>query len=402
MAESKHPDAAAIPWWRRPKPRSYMFQAAVVAATFYALYVLTSNIIANLRERSIKTSFDFLNETATFAIPLNFFPFWDFTLGESVYWDVFIIGIQNTMLVMLLGIPSATILGLVLGVTRLSPNFLLRNIALGFVEIFRNTPLLLQLLFWHFAFFPPIYNSLPAVRESILMGGAVFNSAGIYLPSPVLTSAAGWALAATLLLAATGIWWLRRYSHLRRMATGHGLPVFSYGLGILVAALAVFAWIFSDQITVDLPAKRGLNYSGGMRPTKEIISLWFGLTIYTAVYISENVRGGILSVSPGQSEAGMALGLGRIMRMKLVVLPQALRVIIPPTISQYLNLTKNSSLAVAVGYPDITNIWLGIALNQTGQALIIVFMTIVVYETINALTSLATNLYNRSVQIKER
>ena len=402
MAESKHPDAATIPWWRRPRPRSYMFQAAVVAATCYALYILTSNIIANLRDRSIKTSFDFLNETATFAIPLNFFPFWDFTLGESVYWDVFIIGIQNTILVMLLGIPSATILGLALGVTRLSPNFLLRNIALGFVEIFRNTPLLLQLLFWHFAFFPPIYNSLPSVRESILMGGAVFNSAGIYLPSPVLTAAAGWGLAAALLLAATAIWWLRRHAHLRRMATGRGLPVFSYGLGILVVALAAFAWIFSDQITVDLPAKRGLNYSGGMRPTKEIISLWFGLTIYTAVYISENVRGGILSVSPGQSEAGMALGLGRIMRMKLVVLPQALRVIIPPTISQYLNLTKNSSLAVAVGYPDITNIWLGIALNQTGQALIIVFMTIVVYETINALTSLATNLYNRSVQIKER
>lgn len=402
MPDQPSEDLQAARWWRRPRVRGYFFQAMVVMGTLYLLQVLVSNTVANLRDRSIKTSFAFLNETATFAIPLNFYPFWDFTLGESIYWDVFIIGVQNTIIITLLGIPTATMLGLALGVTMLSPNFLLRKISTGFVEIFRNTPLLLQLLFWHFAFFPPIYNSLPPVRESIHAGGMVINSAGIYLPAPTLTAPAGWALAATLILAAAAAAALLRHARRRRMETGADMPAGTYVLGIFVLALAAFFFLFGDQLTMELPEKKGLNYRGGMRPTKEIISLWFGLTVYTSTYIAENVRGGILSVNPGQSEAGMALGLSRVLRMKLVVLPQALRVIIPPTISQYLNLTKNSSLAVAVGYPDITNIWLGIALNQTGQALIIVFMTIVVYETINALTSLATNLYNRGVQIKER
>ena len=389
-------------WFTDPKVRSVFWQTSLVLITLYLLSVIIGNTIANLEDRSIKTTFTFLNEVATFSIPLNFNPLWDFVLGESIYWDVFIIGIQNTILVALMGIPAAMIVGLIVGVVQLSPNWLLSKVATAYVEIFRNTPLLLQLLFWHFAFFPPIYNSLPPVRESILVSGMVFNNAGFYLPSPVFGSWTGIGFLVLLVAMIAAIWYIKSHATKVRIEEGKKFPTFWISLGIIVGGLSLFMIVAGDLISVEFPEKKGLNYSGGIRPPKELISLWMGLTVYTSTYIAENVRGGILSVSVGQSEAGMALGLRRTMRMRLIILPQALRVIIPPTISQFLNLTKNSSLAVAVGYPDITNIWLGIALNQTGQALIIVFMTIAVYETINLLTSYLTNVYNKRVQITER
>ena len=382
--------------------RAIVVQATLIGLTAWGLYVIYQNTVANMRERGIKTGFQFLTDTSTFSIPLNFNPFWDFTLGESTYWDVFIIGIQNTIIVAMLGIPTATILGVALGTSLLSPNWLLRKLSVSFVEVFRNTPLLLQLLFWGFAIFPVLFNSLPPVKESIIVGGAAINNAGVYLPAPVLTTAGSWMLVAFLAAAAGAIWWTNRWAHQRQDATGQQFPMLLFSVGVVVLALLLFVLVSGDNLTFEFPEKKGLNYRGGMRPPKELLVLWFGLTIYTSTYIAENVRAGILAVSAGQSEAGMALGLSRVMRMKLVIMPQAMRVIIPPTISQFLNLTKNSSLAVAIGYPDIVNIWAGIALNQTGQALIIIGMTIVVYECINGLTSLGINLYNRTVQIKER
>lgn len=393
---------AQVAWWRNPKVRQLIAQALVVVVTVWVVHALVQNTQANFADRSIKTTFTFLGEAATFAIPLNFHPLWEFVLGESVYWDVFIIGIQNTVIVAALGIPAAALVGVVVGIVLLSPNWILAKLARTYVEVLRNTPLLLQLLFWHFAVFPPIFNSLPPVRESIISGGAVINSAGIYLPMPVVDDFAGWVLAALLAAFAAGCVAISRWVRRQQELTGRQYSAPLFYLALAVGLVVVFFSVVGDHFGIEFPEKKGLNFRGGMRPPKELISLWFGLVVYTSSYIAENVRGGILAVSTGQNEAAMALGLYRRQRMKLVILPQALRVIIPPTISQFLNLIKNSSLAVAVGYPDITNIWLGIALNQTGQAVIIVLMTVAVYETLNALTSLATNLYNRRVQIAER
>ena len=391
-----------VVWWRNPFVRGIIAQLAVVIATVWVINAIVQNTIVNFADRSIKTTFTFLDEVAAFPIPLNFHPLWDFTLGQSHYWDVFIIGIQNTIIVSLLGIPSATALGIIVGVVLLSPNWIMRKLARIYVEVIRNTPLLLQLLFWHFAVFPPIFNSLPSVNSSIIASGAVFNSAGVYLPAPVMDAFAGWTLSILLFLFVCGCWAISRWVARQRDNTGKQYPagLMCVGLGVIMVLL-MFLFV-GEHFKIEFPERKGLNFQGGMRPPKELISLWFGLVVYTATYIAENVRGGILAVSSGQNEAAMALGLHRRRRMSLVIMPQALRVIIPPTISQFLNLIKNSSLAVAVGYPDITNIWLGIALNQTGQAVIIVFMTLLVYETINALTSLATNYYNKQVQVTER
>lgn len=393
---------ASLSIWRNPTVRSLATQGVLLGLTVWGLVVVYQNTVANMRERGIKIGFQFLTDTATFSIPLNFNPLWDFVLGESIYWDVFIIGIQNTIIVALLGIPTATLLGIVVGVAMISPNWLLRKISVGFVEVFRNTPLLLQLLFWAFAIFPVLFNSLPNVRNSVIIGGAVFNNAGVYLPAPVITGFAELLFALTLAVIIGGIWYANRWAKRRQDETGRPFPLFWFSVGFTLAMLALFVLAAGDGLSFELPELKGLNYRGGIRPPKELLVLWFGLTVYTSAYIAENVRAGILSVNVGQSEAGMALGINRILRMRLVIMPQALRVIIPPTISQFLNLTKNSSLAVAVGYPDIVSIWAGIALNQTGQALIIITMTVIVYECINGLTSLLINFYNRTVQIKER
>ena len=393
---------AAVPFWRNPTVRSWIVQATLLGLTAWGLLVIYGNTIENMRDRGIKIGFGFLTDTSTFSIPLNFNPFWDFVLGESIYWDVFIIGIQNTIIIALLGIPTATILGVVLGVSLISPNWLLRKLSIIFIETFRNTPLLLQLLFWAFAIFPIFFNSLPSVKESIIVGGAVFNSSGIYIPAPVFSGFVDALFVIALVLVVGGIWAVRRWAKKRQDDTGKPFPMITFSIVWTLALFVLFILLSGDGLTYEFPELKGLNYRGGLRPPKELLVLWFGLTIYTSTYIAENVRAGIISVNVGQSEAGMALGVNRILRMRLVIMPQAMRVIIPPTISQFLNLTKNSSLAVAVGYPDIVNIWAGIALNQTGQALIIILMTVVVYECINGLTSLFINFYNRKVQIQER
>ena len=391
-----------IPWHRNPIVRALVAQVVLVAIVAVSVAEIFSNTVTNMENRGIKVGLFFLDDVAPFSIPLNFHPFWEFTLGESTYWDVFIIGIQNTLVMALMGIPAATFIGVIIGIILLSPNWLLSKLALAFVEFFRNTPLLLQLLFWAFAVFPPLFNSLPSVKDSTIIGGTVINSSGIYFPAPIID---GWAfvgLLSTLTAAAVLSWALTRWERKRRDKTGQQFPVFLASCTIFLLFILTYFIVIGEHLAIEFPVKKGLNYQGGIRPPKELFVLWFGLTIYTSAFIAENVRAGIIAVGSGQSEAGMALGLSRMVRMRLIIMPQALRVIIPPTINQFLNLAKNSSLAIAVGYPDITNIWMGLSLNQTGQALIIVGMTILVYEIISLFTSLITNLYNKSVQIRER
>lgn len=393
----------AIPWHRNPVVRAWTAQILLIAFTLWAVLTIYGNTVTNLAERGIKTGFLFMDTVAPFAIPLNFSPFWEYTLGESMYWEVLIIGIQNTLIISLIGIPSATFLGLIIGIARLSPNWLIRKLSGAYVECFRNTPLLLQLMFWGFAIFPLLKEMLPPVNSSIfLTGGTVINNAGIFLPLPVFDAVGALLFGGVIATGLAACWLTVRWAKKRQDTEGKQFPIMSACLILLVVAAIAGFWLAGDNYHLDLPVKKGLNYRGGMRPPFQLLILWFGLTVYTAAFIAENVRGGLLAVQHGQTEAGMALGLQRMQRLRLVILPQAMRVIIPPTISQFLNLTKNSSLAVAIGYPDITNIWAGIALNQTGQSLIIIAITLLVYECLSLLTSALLNWYNKRVMITER
>ncbi|MBS1270814.1 MAG: putative glutamine ABC transporter permease protein GlnM [Gammaproteobacteria bacterium] len=388
-----------IPWHRNPKVRSIFFQVALLAATVWVAATILGNTVENLEERGIRTGLGFMGGAAPFNV--GFSPFIEYKLGESTYTDVFIIGVLNTMLVSVLGIVAATVLGFFIGVLRLSPNWLMAKIASAYIEIFRNVPLLLQIMFWNFAVFLPI---LPAPRQSWGLGATAFlNNRGLYLPSPIVESAAGvWLMVAAIAATIVGIIILRRWAHRRQNRTGQPFPVLRVALAavVVVPVLAYFAG--GQPFTLDFPFLDTFNFEGGMRIPTPLFALWFALTTYTASFIAEAVRGGILSVSHGQTEAAYALGLNRKRTLDLVIIPQAMRVIIPPTISQYLNLTKNSSLAVAIAYEELVNLWAGIALNQTGQALIIIAMTIAVYETLSLGTSAFLNWYNARRQLVER
>ncbi len=388
-----------IPFYRNPVYRGIAVQITVLALFLWALYTIFNNTVTNLNQRGIQTGFGFLNETAPFAV--GFSPFIDYKLGETPYWVVFLIGIQNTLIVSILGIFAATILGFLVGVARLSPNFLLARFATIYVEIFRNTPLLLQIMFWNFAVFLPLF---PGPRDSLTLGEEIFlNNRGLYLPRPILTDSSGaWALLAAIVIGIFAIFAFNRWARNKQYFTGYRPPGRLYGLATLVALVFAVFLIFPAPLSFEIPELGRFNLSGGIQVPLPLFALWFALTTYTAAFIAENVRGGINSVSKGQTEAAASLGLKRPKMLRLVVIPQAMRVIIPPTISQYLNLTKNSSLAVAVAYEELVNLWAGIALNQTGQALVIIAMTILVYETLSLLTSAILNWYNRRVQVVER
>jgi general L-amino acid transport system permease protein len=365
----------------------------------WSLGTIFSNTVTNLENRGIHTGFDFLHEVAPFAV--GFSPFIEFKLGESTYWDVFLIGIQNTMIVSFLGIVAATLLGFVIGIMRLSPNWLVSKIASVYIETFRNIPLLLQILFWNFAIFLP---NLPGPRQSLSFGETVFlNNRGLYLPRPVLENEVGtWVIIFVTLAVIIGCVALYRWARQRKDQTGQSFPILSLSLLIIILVPMLAYFITGKPIAAQLPELKRFNFEGGMQMPLPLFSLWFALSTYTAAFIGETVRGGIMAVDHGQTEAARALGLRRGQVLRLVIIPQALRVIIPPAISQFLNLTKNSSLAVAVAYEELVNIWSGIALNQTGQALVIIAMTIIVYEVLSLATSAILNFYNYRIQLVER
>jgi general L-amino acid transport system permease protein len=387
-----------IPLHRDPKVRAIVFQVAALFFVVYGIYSLFETTVENLVSRGIQTGTSFFDEVAPFQI--GFSPFLDFNLGQSTYLDVFFVGIQNTILVAVLGIVAATILGFIVGVIRLSPNWLASRVALAYIEIFRNVPLLLQIMFWNFAIFLP---SLPAPKNSIELGAFYLNARGFHTPTPVIEDSTGFAIwMALLAILVAGLFVFARRAKARFEETGQRLPVFWISMGVLVAGGYVLYLIAGSPLGFDVPVLGRFNFKGGGQLPLPLFSLWFALTIYTAAFIAENVRAGIQSVSHGQTEASHALGLSRKDTVRLVTIPQALRVIIPPTISQYLNLTKNSSLAVAVGYEELVAVWAGITLNQTGQALVIIGMTIAVYECLSLLTSMILNWYNKRIQLTER
>ena len=383
------------PLWRDERVLSLLGQAVFVAIVVLVGAFLYGNVRAALERQGLVAGFDFMQAPAGFQIGERA----SFDPSES-YARAFTVGVINTLRVVGLGIVLATLLGLVAGVARLSSNWLVARIAAVYVEVIRNTPLLLQLFFWFFA----VILKLPRVRESLALPGSIYlNLRGIFLPWPAPTEAfPAWRnfLVGGLILAALiwmGVaWWGRR--------TGRG----GFGPGLLYALaafslIAVGGWFVlpAPPLALDVPVLQGLNYRGGTRLSPEYAALLFGLVFYTGAFIAEIVRAGIQSVSKGQVEAARALGLKPMQVLRLVVFPQALRVIIPPLTSQYLNLAKNSSLAVAIGYPDLFSVG-GTIFNQTGRALEIIGLMMFSYLTMSLTTSLLLNIYNRRVRLVER
>jgi general L-amino acid transport system permease protein len=391
-------ERSRVPLHRDPKFRALIIQVLALGLVVYGFYSLFQTTVDNLVARGIQTGTSFFDEVAPFQI--GFSPFFDYKLGESTYIDVFFVGIQNTILVAVLGIVAATILGFFIGVIRLSPNWLISRGALAYIEIFRNVPLLLQIMFWNFAIFLP---SLPAPKNSIELGAFYLNARGFHTPLPVIENSTGFGIwIALLAILCLGLVVFAKRAKARFEETGQQLPVGLISLATIGGGGYILYLISGSPLIFDEPVLGRFNFKGGGQLPLPLFSLWFALTLYTAAFIAENVRAGIQSVSHGQNEAAHALGLSRKDTVRLVTIPQALRVIIPPTISQYLNLTKNSSLAVAVGYEELVAVWAGITLNQTGQALVIIGMTVAVYECLSLFTSFVLNWYNKRIQLTER
>ena len=387
-----------LPIHRNPKFRALLVQVFVLSIVVFGIFSIYETTVFNLQERGIKTSSNFFDEVAPFKV--GFSPFLNFELGKTTYIEVFYIGILNTLLVALLGIFAATILGFIIGIFRLSPNWIASKMSLIYIEIFRNVPLLLQIMFWNFAVFLAF---LPPPKKSIEIGLFYLNSRGLHSPLPFIEDNYNFTIwIFVLTIAAFSGFIFSKWAKKKFDLTGIALPVKTINI-LSFLAIAVCSYIFlRGPLGFDIPVLGKFNFKGGGQIPLPLFSLWFALTIYTSAFIAENVRAGISSVSKGQLEASRSLGLKRSQMINMIIIPQAMRVIIPPTISQFLNLTKNSSLAVAVGYEEIVAVWAGISLNQTGQALIIIAMTIIVYECMSLFTSFILNIYNRRIQITER
>ena len=381
-----------------PKVRGLVYQAVLVAVVAFLLYQAATNAIENLQRAGIASGFGFLNNTSGFDVNQTLIPY----NATSTYGQAFLVGLLNTLLVAAIGVVLATILGFLVGIARLSTNWIIAKVAMVYVEVIRNVPLLLQLLFWYYA----VLGALPQPRESIGIGTSVYlNTRGLFVPRPLFDSRA-WMIAAALglgIAVAIGFaLWARR----QQEATGRQYPRITVAL-LSVLGLPALTWIAltmtgAPPISFDFPQKGTFNLRGGLQVFPEFVALVVGLVTYTAGFIAEVVRAGILAVSKGQTEAANALGLRAGPTLRLVVIPQAMRVIIPPLTSQYLNLAKNSSLAVAIGYPDLVQVFMGTVLNQTGQAVEVVVITMAVYLTISLITSAFMNTYNRRMAIVER
>lgn len=386
---------ARVAFYNDPNVRSVAYQAILCLLVVLLVYGAASNAIDHLQRARIASGFGFWHTTAGFDISQTLI---EYSAQGSSYGRAFWVGLLNTLLVAALGIVFATVLGFIVGISRLSKNWLLAKVASGYVETIRNLPLLLQLLFWYNA----VLKTLPEMRDSIVIpGGAFLNNRGLFLPQPQFLPGFGLVEIALLVgIAATVAFhlWAKR----QQEQTGAQAPVFLVGL-LLVVGLPVAVLVLTGfPLHFQFPQVGRFNISGGVEVLPEFAALLFGLSIYTAAFIAEVVRAGILAVSRGQVEAAYSLGLRPRPTLRLIVVPQAMRVIIPPLTSQYLNLTKNSSLAVAIGYPDLVQVFTGTVLNQTGQAMEVVAITMLVYLVISLGTSLLMNIYNSRMALVER
>jgi general L-amino acid transport system permease protein len=376
-----------------PRARGIFFQVLMFVGLFAFVYWIVGNTVTNLQRANIASGFDFLGRRSGFDVAQNLIEF----SSDSTYGRALVVGLLNTLMVAVVGIVTATIIGFVVGIGRLSRNWLIRKICMVYVEVFRNVPPLLVIFFWYFG----VLSVLPLPRESIeLPFGTYLNSRGLFLPRAVWGEGA-WLVAAAFVLAVAMTWFVARRARIRQAATGQQFPVFWTGLALIVG-LPLLAFVAGGvPLTFDVPQLSTFNLIGGTQVVPEFLSLYLALSFYTASFIAEIVRAGILGVSKGQTEAAYALGLRRGATLRLVVIPQAMRIVIPPLTSQYLNLTKNSSLAIAIGYADLVAIG-GTILNQTGQAIEIVAIWMVVYLGLSLSTSAFMNWFNARMALVER
>ncbi len=379
--------------WRSQAFRGLVFQLVAIAAVTFGLWYLAQNTLANMHARGIKSGFEFLMQPAGFDIGESLIPY----DALDPYWKAFLVGVLNTLRVAVVGVVLATILGTLIGIGRFSRNAIVRGVCYAYVEFFRNIPVLIQLLMWYLIF----TDVLPPILEPITLAGVFhLSKAGISFPVPVWSFGVGLALAGF----AVGIvcaWTFRRWAKRQFEATGRVRSMFVAPVGIVIASI-IIGWLIGGAPTAwSVPKPEGFSMEGGASATPEFLGVLFGLVLYTAAFIAEVVRAGIASVARGQVEAASSLGLPRNFTMRLVILPQALRVIIPPLTSQYLNLTKNSSLAVAIGYPDVVSV-ATTGLNNTGRAVECIAIIMAVFLTTSLSTSVLMNWYNRRSAIKER
>lgn len=376
-----------------PRVRGIVFQIVLVALLAAGIWWIVDNTIENLRRSNITTGFAFLRGRAGFDISDRLIEY----SSDSSYGRALIVGVLNTAAVAAAGIVTATILGFLVGVGRLSNNWLIRKLATAYVELFRNIPPLLVILFWY----QGVLALLPSVRDSVSLPlGSYLNNRGFYFPRFVWEQGA-WLVFAGLVTGIALSWFVARRARMRQMATGKQFPVLLISIALIVGLPLLGFLVAGLPVSIDFPQKGTFNLTGGMNVKPEFLSLYLALSFYTAAFIAEIVRAGIMGVPRGQTEAYSALGLRSNLGLRLVVIPQAMRIIIPPLTSQYLNLTKNSSLAVAIGYPDLYAVG-GTILNQTGQAIEVVVIFMVVYLSISILTSILMNWFNTKMALKER
>lgn len=381
-------------WIYNPKIRSIIYQVSAIILVFYFIASITNNALINLETRGITTGFGFLTQPSGFEISQTLITY----SASSSYGATFVVGLLNTLLISVIGIVLATLLGFTIGIARLSTNWILAKVSLVYVETFRNIPLLLQILFWY----STLLNALPVPRNSLDIWSVFFlNNRGVNIPSPVIESGFGWVITAAIAAIALVVG-LAKWAKKRQAITGQQFPTLPIALAILLAIPLLTFWLVGSPMTFDLPQLGRFNINGGTTIIIELLALLIALVIYTAAFIAEIVRSGIQAVSHGQTEAAQSLGLPANKTLKLIIIPQAMRIIIPPLTSQYLNLAKNSSLATAIGYPDLVAVFAGTTLNQAGQAIEIIFLTMMVYLTISLLTSLFMNWFNRRMALVER
>lgn len=391
MSEPKARPSSKPAFYNNPKYRSVIYQILLLLGLGYFFYTIVNNTMTNMEARGIKSGFGFLAAPAGFDILMSLIPF-DATYS---YGRTFFVGLLNTILVSAISIVLATIIGFLFGVANFSKNWLVRKLAIVYVEAFRNIPLLLQIFFWYFA----VLTALPSARQSLSIGELIFlNVRGLYLPAPVGDPGANLFYAA-IAIAIVAILLLRRWAHKRQERTGQQFPTFRVGLAIFLGLPLIALFAAGIPFHWDIPALKGFNFRGGITVIPELMALALSLSVYTGAFIAEAVRAGVQSVPHGQTEAARSLGLKERKIMSLIIVPQAMRVIAPLLNSEYQSLVKNSTLATAIGYPDLFTVFVGTTLNQTGQAIEIVLMTMAVYFVINMLISVTMNMFNAKVAI---
>ena len=373
------------------KIRSLVIQTLLIGIFAIIIYIVTQQTAYNLEKRGIGTGFGFLNMSAGYDISIKLIPY----TSDSTHFRAYLVGLINTLLIAVCGCFLATILGFLVGIIRLSSNWLFRNIAYVYVEFTRNVPVLLQIILYY-----TILLYLPKIKQALVIFDIFYiTNRGIYSPAPIFKD--GFSIVAwSFVIAIISTIFLKKYLKKKQEQTGNQYPIFYINSALIIFTPIIYYYIMGMPLDFNHPVLKGFNFKGGMVIRPEFMGMLLGLTIYTAAFISETVRSGIMSVSKGQREASQALGLKNNLVLRLIVIPQALRVIIPPLTSQYLNLTKNSSLGIAIGYADLVHGFGGISLNQTGKAIEIMSMVMVTYLTISLTISLFMNIYNKAVQFK--